>query len=184
MFYAIDSADAVSQLLQQLQNHYDVIISTGGVSVGDYDFIRPISAAVGFEHIFWKVKQKPGKPLLFGRHQRADNTCCYLLGLPGNPAAVYVGLHIYATTLLACLQGKAQYPAYFSAVLAEGMKTDTRARFLRMQGVFEQGVLTVRTLPKQQSHMLSNLMQANCLIMIPHDVLPQAGDIVQGIFIE
>lgn len=183
IFHVADTEHAVTALIQMLSQDYDLILTTGGVSVGDYDFIRPVTLALGFEQIFWKVKQKPGKPIFFATLARADRSACYLLGLPGNPAAVYMGMQIYTSTLLNALQGQKQPPNWFSAVLSHDLKMDARERFLRMSASFEQSVLKVKSLSKQQSHMLSNLMQANCLVRIPAGESMFEGQIVQGIFI-
>ena len=183
IFHVEDTEFAVTQLIQQLKQQYEVILTTGGVSVGDYDFVRPVALAQGFEQIFWKVKQKPGKPMLFAKFQRTTDQCCYLLGLPGNPAAVFVGMQIYTSTLLQALQGQAQLPKWFSAILTQSIKSDSRERLLRMDAQFEQGQLKVKNLTKQQSHMLSNLMQANCLVRIPENQVLTEGAMVQGLFI-
>ena len=183
IFHVADTEAAVRNLIQELSVSHDLILTTGGVSVGDYDFIRPVALNLGFDQIFWKVKQKPGKPMLFAQLQRNDSSHCYLLGLPGNPAAVYVGMQIYTATLLNALQGHKSQPNWFNAVLTHDLKMDARERFLRMSASFEQSVLQVKSLSKQQSHMLSNLMQANCLVRIPAGKSLKEGDIVQGLFI-
>ena len=184
IFHVADTELAVRLLIQYLSERYDLILTTGGVSVGDYDFIRPVTLSLGFEEIFWKVKQKPGKPMLFAQLKREDHSSCYLLGLPGNPAAVYVGMQIYTTTVLNALQGYKQQPNWFSALLTHDLKVDARERFLRMSASFDQASLKVKSLSKQQSHMLSNLMHANCLVRIPAGKNMQEGQIVQGIFID
>lgn len=184
IFHVADTELAVRLLIQDLSERYDLILTTGGVSVGDYDFIRPVTLSLGFEEIFWKVKQKPGKPMLFAQLKREDHSSCYLLGLPGNPAAVYVGMQIYTTTVLNALQGYKQQPNWFSALLTHDLKVDARERFLRMSASFDQASLTVKSLSKQQSHMLSNLMHANCLVRIPAGKNMHEGQIVQGIFID
>lgn len=184
IFHVADTELAVRLLIQYLSERYDLILTTGGVSVGDYDFIRPVTLSLGFEEIFWKVKQKPGKPMLFAQLKREDHSSCYLLGLPGNPAAVYVGMQIYTTTVLNALQGYKQQTNWFSALLTHDLKVDARERFLRMSASFDQASLKVKSLSKQQSHMLSNLMHANCLVRIPAGKNMQEGQIVQGIFID
>ncbi|BCU64782.1 hypothetical protein F941_01600 [Acinetobacter bouvetii DSM 14964 = CIP 107468] len=183
IFHVADTEQAVKTLLADLSQNYQLILTTGGVSVGDYDFIRPVALDLGFEQIFWKVKQKPGKPMFFAELQKTDQTSCYLLGLPGNPAAVYVGMQIYTSTLLDAFQGQASSLQWFSAELSHDLKADARERFLRMSVQFDQAKLKVQSLAKQQSHMLSNLMQANCLVRIPAGDKIEAGQIVQGIFI-
>lgn len=179
-----DSAAAVKALLQKLADSYDLILTTGGISVGDYDFIRPVSLDLGFEQIFWKVKQKPGKPIFFAQDRCKDSSHCYLLGLPGNPAAVYVGMQVYASTLLDALQGRQRQPNWMTAILTHDLKPDDRERFLRMSATVDQATLKVTSLSKQQSHMLSNLMQANVLVRIPAGVAMHAGQIVQVLMIQ
>lgn len=183
IFHVADTEHAVKALIQTLSKGCDLILTTGGVSVGDYDFIRPVTLNLAFEQIFWKVKQKPGKPIFFATLQREDHSACYLLGLPGNPAAVYMGMQIYTSTVLNALQGQKQPLNWFSAVLTHDLKMDARERFLRMSASFDQSILKVKSLSKQQSHMLSNLMQANCLVRIPAGQTMLAGQIVQGLFI-
>ena len=184
ILHVADTAEAVAACFEQLKNQYDLIISTGGVSVGDYDFVRPVALKIGFEQIFWKVKQKPGKPMLFAQYQREDRSCCLLLGLPGNPAAVYIGLQIYVTALLHVMQGQSQPVVWATGILQHALKADARERFLRMHAVFEDGILKISSLAKQQSHMLSNLMHANCIVRVPAAESIQAGHILQVSFIQ
>ncbi|MFV7499541.1 molybdopterin molybdotransferase MoeA [Acinetobacter pittii] len=184
LIHVADEAAQVTQYFDQLKDTHDVIITTGGVSVGDYDFVRPCAFEAGFEQIFWKVKQKPGKPLFFAEYSHTEKDHrCYLLGLPGNPAAVYVSMQVYGKALLDTLQGNLAGPEWFSAILDHDLKEDARERFLRMHAYFDKGQLKVKSLAKQQSHMLSNLMQANCLVRIPASVKLEAGHILKGVFI-
>lgn len=184
IIHVADEAAQVTQYFDQLKDNHEVVITTGGVSVGDYDFVRPCAFEVGFEQIFWKVKQKPGKPLFFAEYSQPEtNHHCYLLGLPGNPAAVYVSMQIYGKALLDTLQGNLAGPEWFSAILDHDLKEDARERFLRMHAYFDNGQLKVKSLAKQQSHMLSNLMQANCLVRIPASTKLEAGYILKGVFI-
>ena len=183
IFHVADTAEVVNNLLGDLNQKYDLILTTGGVSVGDYDFIRPVALDLGFQQIFWKVKQKPGKPMLFAEFIRTDGSVCSLLGLPGNPAAVYVGMHIYTQTILNALQGHRHIPNGFKATLTHDLKADARERILRMSVSFAQATLKVSSLSNQQSHMLSNLMHANALVRIPAREKIHAGQIVDGFFI-
>lgn len=184
LIHVADEAEQVTSYFNQFKDSHDVIITTGGVSVGDYDFVRPCAFEVGFEQFFWKVKQKPGKPLFFAEYSQPERGHhCYLLGLPGNPAAVYVAMQVYGKALLDSLQGNQVGPEWFTAILEHDLKEDARERFLRMYAYFENGQLKIKSLAKQQSHMLSNLMQANCLVRIPAGVKLEAGYILKGIFI-
>lgn len=182
ILHIADESQRVTQCFNQLKQQYDVIITTGGVSVGDYDFVRPCSFEAGFEQIFWKVKQKPGKPLFFAQYIE-DEHRCFLLGLPGNPAAVYVCMQIYGKVLLDALQNQDQSINWFSGTLTHELKSDARERFLRMQTYYEHGQLKLKSLAKQQSHMLSNLMQANCLVRVPANTKLEIGQELTGVFI-
>ncbi|WP_347473900.1 molybdopterin molybdotransferase MoeA [Acinetobacter thermotolerans] len=183
ILHVADTEQAVCDLFTNLRDQYDLILTTGGVSVGDYDFVRPVALKLGFEQIFWKVKQKPGKPMFFAKSERSEQGTCYLLGLPGNPGAVYVGMQIYVATLMDALQGQKLLPQWFNGVISHDLKADSRERLLRMVASFETGILKLSSLPKQQSHMLSNLMQANCLVRIPAHQNIQSGQVLQGLFI-
>lgn len=184
LIHVADEAAQVTHYFNELKDSHDVIITTGGVSVGDYDFVRPCAFETGFEQIFWKVKQKPGKPLFFAEYSHTEKDHrCYLLGLPGNPAAVYVSMQVYGKSLLDALQGNRQGPEWFTAILEHDLKEDARERFLRMYAYFDAGQLRVKSLAKQQSHMLSNLMQANCLVRIPASTKLESGTLLKGIFI-
>lgn len=184
-FYVEDCMDTVAQTLAQLKANYDLVISTGGVSVGDYDFIRAAAKTSGFEQVFWKVDQKPGKPLFFARcianetvgKETGGNeqNNCYLLGLPGNPAAVYVTMQVYGKILLNALQGVSNLPQWFPARLQAPIKADKRERLLRMVYTFVNGEIVVSNPGNQQSHMLGNLFQTNCLVRIPADESLSAG---------
>lgn len=166
--HVIDDEDMLTQALSNAMNHYDLVITTGGVSVGDYDLIRPISMTLGAKEIFWQVAQKPGKPLYFAEYQQDDHHA-YLIGLPGNPAAVLTCLAVHVSTLMAALQGiDSPAPAWKKARFAETVKQDSREQLLRMVvHVDDYGQLTVSKLAKQQSHMLSNLNRANAIVRIP-----------------
>lgn len=166
--HVIDDENILTQALSNAMNHYDLVITTGGVSVGDYDLIRPVSMALGAKEIFWQVAQKPGKPLYFAEYQK-EHHHAYLLGLPGNPAAVLTCLAVHVSTLLATLQGShSPMPAWKKARLTNSVKQDNREQLLRMVvNVNDHGQLTVSKLGKQQSHMLSNLNQANVIVRIP-----------------
>lgn len=182
IFHVADQRQLVTQQFEHLKKYYDLIVTTGGVSVGDYDFVRPCSFEAGFEQIFWKVKQKPGKPLYFAKYQQQDHRC-YLLGLPGNPAAVYVCIQVYGKLILQALQNQSQPFSTAQAKLKHDIKPDARERFLRMVATFEGNELEVSSLPKQQSHMLSNLMQCNSLVRIPAGDTVKAGTLVECIFL-
>lgn len=195
-FHVADDKQAVTDLLNDLKVKYDLLITTGGVSVGDFDFIRPVALENGFQQIFWKIKQKPGKPMLFAHFQHQSkanflndqsseaNHHCYLLGLPGNPAAVFVCLQVYVSTALKALQGQVDAaPKWQYATLESQIKPDARDRFLRMVVKNQQGQLMAHHLPRQQSHMLSNLVHANALVYVPAQQTLDQGQLLKFIWL-
>lgn len=166
--HVVDDEQQLESILSHALNHYDLVITTGGVSVGDYDLIRPVSMALGAKEIFWKVAQKPGKPLYFADYQQ-DQHCSYLIGLPGNPAAVFICLAVHVATILRALQGAHQIePQWQQAhVDPSQIKIDSREQLLRMKlSCSPYGQLQLISLKKQQSHMLSNLNHANVIARI------------------
>ncbi|WP_341920978.1 gephyrin-like molybdotransferase Glp [Hydrocarboniphaga effusa] len=166
--YVRDHFDTVCEALADSFAHFDVVITTGGVSVGDHDHVPKAAVRSGAETLFWKVAQKPGMPLYVAARGRST-----LFGLPGNPASVLVNLLVYVRPALARLEGRAAPIAWHRGRLASPVRAETAKTFwLRMQHrIDEAGTSLLQPLPKQASHMLSNLAQAAVLVRIP----PQAG---------
>lgn len=184
--HVIDDEQILKRALEQSLQHFDVVLTTGGVSVGDYDLIRPVSLALGAQEVFWQVAQKPGKPLYFASYQQQGSEHrSYLLGLPGNPAAVLIGLYVHVASLLNCLQQQqASLPQWQTGVLQQSLKTDSREQLLRMQvSSNSQGQLMLSPLNKQQSHMLSNMAKANALVRVPAGLSAKSGDPLTFVYI-
>lgn len=169
--YVADSPGAVRAALQRALEYADLVLTTGGVSVGDHDYVPRVVAELGGETLFWKVAQKPGKPVFAARCGGVP-----LLGLPGNPASVLVNLLVYVRRALDRLEGlSSPGPAFNSGVLDCPVKADPeRDQWLRVALRFdERGIARLERLPKQASHMLSNLTQTGALAWIPaatHDL--------------
>lgn len=163
--YLSDDLSQVTAAIDQAFASHDVVITTGGVSVGDHDYIPAASDALGGKTLFWKVAQMPGKPLFCAQHTRG-----WLMGLPGNPAAVVVNLHTFVSRLLQLLQGIRQNLVPNLApglVINEMPRNPRRARWQRVvQSVDSEGRVCLASLPKQASHMLSNTAAANALALI------------------
>jgi len=160
-----DDAGVVKSALERAYAEADLVLSAGGASVGDHDFLPATAEALGMRRVFWKVAQKPAKPLFFGvRDHRAH------LALPGNPGAVLISLALHVRRALDCLEGAAQPgPIWNSACLAQAVERDPqRVRLLRMRLDYtEDGTALLQPLPKQDSHMLSNLASAQVLAWVP-----------------
>jgi molybdopterin molybdotransferase len=177
--YIPDEPDAVREALAHALDSSDLVVTTGGVSVGDRDYIPSTAQSLGVERVFWKVAQKPGKPLWFGRRDKS-----WLMGMPGNPGAVLVCLAVHAAAVLARLEGEAvSRPAWRIGELAQSVASDAeRDRLLRMDIMADDGRLRLLPLPRQESHMLSNLATASALAWLPRrDKAYAAGELLRYI---
>jgi molybdopterin molybdotransferase len=169
-----DDPETMREMVKQKSADCDLLILTGGVSVGDFDFSRGALEANSFEVIFHQVAQKPGKPLLFcaRQNQRA-------FGLPGNPRAVLMCYHIYVWPLLDLLEGQTRtgLPSLELTLAAPyRRKPDGKIHFvtgkLTAQGLQIEG--------GQQSHMLQSFAEADLIVKLPAE--PEsfvAGDVVK-----
>lgn len=106
-----DDPERLTPVLKELCGKHDVVITSGAVSMGEYDYIPDIVTALGGDLLFHKVFAKPGKPVLIARLDR-----CWLLSLPGNPVSVLATFHIYGKRLLSRLMGQAYQPIREKAV--------------------------------------------------------------------
>ncbi len=163
----VDSPDAIRAGFQAASVNADVVITSGGVSVGEADFIKQMLDELG-EVLFWKIAMKPGRPMAYGKVGNA-----HFFGLPGNPVAVMVTFYQFVRPALATLQGRTDYmlPPTVKATLVNKIK--------KMPGrtEFQRGVLSigangceVRTTGDQGSGILSSMTQANCFVVLATDV--------------
>jgi molybdopterin molybdotransferase len=161
-----DDRAAIKAALLDAASRADVVITSGGVSVGEADYIKQLLAEVG-EVVFWKIAMKPGRPLAYGRIGQA-----HFFGLPGNPVAVMVTFRQFVADALRALMGRQPVPGFsFRAVCTDRIrKSPGRVEFQR--GIVSQdagGALSVRTTGAQGSGMLSSMSRANCFIVLPMD---------------
>jgi len=144
----------------------DAIITTGGVSVGEADFVKPMMAKLG-EALFWRIAMRPGRPMAFGRIGEA-----YLFGLPGNPVAVMVTFYQFVRDALLAMAGRdaAAAAPLLEAVAAEPIrKVAGRTEYQRGVLFREAGALKVRTTGQQGSGVLRSMSEANCFIVLEHE---------------
>lgn len=161
--YLRDDYASVCRELDAALSTAEVVLSSGGVSVGDHDHIPAAACQCGAQTLFWKVAQKPGMPLFAARRGGA-----LLFGLPGNPASVLVNLLVYVRAALQRLEAAppGDWPPgrLTQPVRAESAKT----LWLRMRRrIDEDGAVRLEPLDRQASHMLSNLAQAQVLVRVP-----------------
>ena len=158
-----DELALLQSKIQQASKETDVLIISGGVSVGDYDFTVPALLADGYDTIFHKVKQKPGKPILFSK--KGDKAA---FGLPGNPRAALICFYLYVLPYLNAMSGKSEYhltQAVFASANEYTKKEDDKTHLLagKINGV------EVEILETQGSHMMMSLAAADCLVVNPED---------------
>jgi molybdopterin molybdotransferase len=172
-----DVPEALERAFTTAATVADVVITSGGVSVGEADYVRGLLAKLG-EVLFWKIAMKPGRPLAYGRIGAA-----HFFGLPGNPVAVMVTFYELVQDALRVLQGRrdlAPLPTFKVPLAAPIKKVPGRTEYQR--GILApdgKGGFTVRTTGDQGSGILSSMAQANCFIVLSADTDQRAaGDLV------
>jgi molybdopterin molybdotransferase len=142
----------------------DVVIVSGGVSVGPHDHVKPALAALGVAEIFWGVALQPGKPTWFGARERK-----LVFGLPGNPVSAAVTFSLFARPALAALQGATLPPPHpAQAVLAEPVpRNPAREQAVRVRLAERDGTILATPNGPQGSHIVTSLIGADALAMIP-----------------
>jgi len=168
-----DDPQALETALKAAAEQADVVLTTGGVSVGEADFIREMMARLG-EVAFWKINIKPGRPMAFGRVGKA-----WLFGLPGNPVAVMVTFHQLVSEALLTLMGVAPLPPRpaFSARSASAIKKQPGRKEFPRGILFRQNdEWHVRLAGSQGSGVLRSMSEANCYIVLDQS----AGSVAVG----
>lgn len=142
----------------------DVLVSSGGVSVGPHDLVRALLAELGVEEVFWGVAVRPGKPLFFGVYGDV-----LVFGLPGNPVSSLVGFELFVRPALGALQGLADSrPRYLPGRLATAMRRNAgRDDLVRARTRIEDGTVVLEPLSGQESHMIVRAASADALMLIP-----------------
>ena len=173
---ARDRKEEIEEKLRQ-GTRADVIISSAGVSVGDYDFVKDVMKNLGMEMVFWKVAMRPGQPLAFGTIGGKP-----VFGLPGNPVSSMVSFDQFVRPSLLKMMGYRQlFHPVIEAILKEEIKKRPGSRFfIRGSVSFEEGQYFVTTTGEQGSGILRSMVRANGLIVIPEDrEIARAGEKVK-----
>jgi molybdopterin molybdotransferase len=145
----------------------DVLIVIGGVSMGDRDYVRRVLGKERVRQIFWRVAQKPGKPLFFGV-KGAGREKRLVFGLPGNPASAFTCFYVYVYPALRQMAGfRDVYLPKRTVRLGAGVKRDAKKWRLLKGKMQHDRAKTVSELPKQGSHMITSLAETNGLIVVP-----------------
>lgn len=160
-----DDPGATREALAEALASSDAVVTTGGVSVGDRDFVLGAARDAGVEEVFWRVRQKPGKPLFFGVLDGA-----VLLGLPGNPGSVHACLVTHGRRVLGLLEGEGEPgPRTAPGRLAADVPLNARREWwVRCRvDVREGGEVWLEPLGRQASHMIADLGRAEALARLP-----------------
>jgi molybdopterin molybdotransferase len=150
----------------------DVLVTSGGVSVGPHDLVRRVAEELGVEEVFWRVAVKPGKPVSFGTRGRT-----LVFGLPGNPVSALVGFELFVRPALLALQRAEPGPAYRPGRLAApARRSPERDQLLRAQSRLDDGQLLLEPVRGQESHMIARAAGADALVLVPRG----AGELAAG----
>jgi len=172
-----DDYDSTKNTLEKAIKNHDIVIVTGGVSVGDYDFVGKALNSISVKEVFYKVKQKPGKPLFFGKKDAVS-----IFGLPGNPAAALSCFYIYVYPLLKKSEGSInpQLTRISMPMATDYVVKGSRAQFLKAK-LQDDGV---QILQGQSSAMVRAFGDANALVFLPENSTEiKKGDQVKTILL-
>jgi molybdopterin molybdotransferase len=161
-----DNEGEVSEKLEVAQRMgVDMILSSAGVSVGAFDFVRSVVERNG--HLtFWRVNMRPGKPIAFGAYKNTP-----FIGLPGNPVSAFVGFEVFVRPAINKMAGlKDPERVTFNVILSEPVESDGRESYLRAIIYEKNGKLMARLTGHQGSGNLRSLVQANALLIVPSEV--------------
>jgi molybdopterin molybdotransferase len=172
VYKAEDTLETVKQVLKEALEKSDIIFLTGGVSVGDYDFVAAAAAENGIEKVFHKIKQKPGKPFYFGIKKSK-----LVFGLPGNPASVLTCFYEYVEPALRKISKQQTGLQVMKVPLATPFKKAAGLTHF-LKGFYDGEKVTA--LHAQESYRLSSFAKANCLIKINEETtICEEGELVE-----
>lgn len=179
-----DTREAVTAALERARAEADVIVTNGGISVGDYDFIKAVLADSGAREVFWKVRQKPGGPLGFWLWDGKP-----VFGIPGNTVAAMVCMEEYVRPALRKMMGHARLLRPEVTAVFEGSfrksAPDGKVHLIRVRARREAGRVIAAPSGPQGSGILSSMLRSNALALVPADALALAsGDEVAVHLIE
>ena len=171
-----DNFDALCVILRDAL-HQDVVIVSGGVSVGEHDLVREALREIGAKIDLWRVAVKPGKPFLFGRRDR-----CLIFGLPGNPVSSFVTFMVFLRPALLQMMGAIDLslPRAKARLIHAITGDETRPHYFR--GEFGDGTFTL--IGPQESHALFGLARANALLRVKPQARLSAGSEVEVLLID
>lgn len=174
----VDRQDQVAQRVREGLQQADVVITTGGVSVGDYDVVRDAVEEVGAEIVFWKVDLKPGSPILVAKKDHK-----LIIGLSGNPVAALITFDLLIIPLLKKMMGRRNYLySKIQGTLLDGFeKSSEQRRFLRGRLIIENGKILIKLTGIQNNSALKSMMECNLFVDVPAGSGPlNSGEVVSA----
>jgi molybdopterin molybdotransferase len=161
---AVEDDEAAHRAALEQGLRGDVLVTSGGVSVGPHDLVRSVGAGLGVEEVFWGVAVKPGKPLWFG-----DRDGTLVFGLPGNPVSSLVSFELVVRPALLALQGASEpLPRFDPGRLARAVRPNpARTELMRARTAVVDSAVELDVLTGQDSHMIARAAGADALVLVP-----------------
>jgi len=169
-----DKFSATCEALETLESQCDLIMTTGGVSVGEEDHVKPAVESLG-EINLWKIRMKPGKPLAYGKVRQTP-----FIGLPGNPVSSFVTFCIFSLPFIKKMQGNNNYQSKIIKVKAnfECKRAKPRREYARARIDYSESTPVATLYPKQGSDVMSSIVWADGLVEIPENKTFESGELL------
>ena len=169
-----DKFSATCDALESLESQCDLIMTTGGVSVGEEDHVKPAVESLG-EINLWKIRMKPGKPLAYGKVKQTP-----FIGLPGNPVSSFVTFCIFSLPFIKKMQGNNNYQSKIIKVKAnfECKRAKPRREYARARIDYSESTPVANLYPKQGSDVMSSIVWADGLVEIPENKTVELGELL------
>lgn len=160
---APDDPDQLSHFISRGLKDYNLVLTTGGVSVGDFDYLGRVYETLGIEKLFWAVQMKPGTPVLAGRFKDT-----LLISLPGSPAASLIAFEVLVSPVIRKMKGLLHYEkkVHHGIMVDDFNKASDLPRFLRVIVEKDQGEYRVRLSGKQNASVLHSMVEYNALALV------------------
>jgi molybdopterin molybdotransferase len=175
---ADDTREDLHEKIDYGLSECDAVITVGGVSVGEYDLVKDVLAELGCDQKFWKIAMRPGKPFVFGT--RGEKL---VFGLPGNPVSAAVTFLLLVRPALLKMRGLAELdlPSISAEAAGDFVNNGDRPHYMRANLQREGQKWLVRPMPRQGSHVISSIANANCLVEVPEATTIPHGHLVRAI---
>jgi molybdopterin molybdotransferase len=175
---ADDTREDLHEKIDYGLSECDAVITVGGVSVGEYDLVKDVLAELGCEQNLWKIAMRPGKPFVFGA--RAEKL---VFGLPGNPVSAAVTFLVLVRPALLKMRGltEIELPSLSAETAEDFVNSGDRLHYMRAKLQREGEKWLVRPMPRQGSHVISSIANANCLVEVPEATTIPRGHLAKVI---